>query len=520
MSNAMTLGDIIERNAMLHAGKPAVIYQDRPTTYRAFRDRAHALAASFHARGLRRQDRIAILAMNSLAYLEFYAACELAGFIAVPINYRLTTPEILHIVTDAAPSVLVFDIEYAAVAAAIRESGAISTFVCIGDGEATAWAEAFEKLASSSDIHLPFRARPEDIAYIVYTSGTTGRPKGAMLDHAGEIGFIESQTLEIMINPDDRMLLCMPFYHIGAKCNQLGASLRGATVILHRSYDVRAVAETIARERVTVAHLAPVMVQDLLALPDLASFDHSSLKVVQYASGPMAVATVKRGLDLYGQIFMQVYGMTEAGGATVLHCHEHVVDGSPEQLRRLGSAGQAIWGCRVRVIREDETPCEPDELGEILVQTPGLMRGYWNKGGETAAVLRDGWLHTGDIGMLDKDNFLYVVDRKKDMIVSGGENIYPREVEECLYQHPEVAEAAVIGVPDARWGEAVKAFVVLRSRPGPSADEIIEHCRGLIASYKKPKTIEFVLELPRLANKKIDKKKLRAAFWPAANRQI
>lgn len=520
MYEPMTLGDVIERNAVQSGSKVAVIYQDRPTNYREFRDRAQALAIRLYLHGVRRQDRVAILAMNSMAYLEFYAACELAGFIAVPINYRLAAPEIMHIVSDSAPSVLFFDAEYAAIAGQIRQEASLKLFVCIGDGHRPEWAESFEVMAIPIVESLPIRSKPDDIAYIVYTSGTTGRPKGAVLDHAGQVGFIESQTLEILIRPDDRMFLCMPFYHIGAKCNQLGAQMRGATVVLHRSYDVREVAETIARERITVAHLAPVMVQDLLALPDLKSFDHSALKVVQYASGPMAVATLRRAIEIYGPIFLQVYGMTEAGGVSVLHCHEHVVDGTPEQTRRLGSAGQPAWRCGVRVIRDDGAPCKPGELGEILVRTPGLLRKYWNNDRETLAALRDGWLHTGDVGTFDEDHFLYVVDRKKDMIVSGGENIYPREVEECLYQHPAVAEAAVVGVPDDRWGEAVKAFVVLKSSPGPTGDDIIEHCRKLIASYKKPKSVEFVSELPRLPNKKIDKKQLRARFWPQAGRQV
>jgi acyl-CoA synthetase (AMP-forming)/AMP-acid ligase II len=520
MHDSMTLGDVIERNAMLVGGKAAVIYQDRPTTYREFRDRARAIAIRLHQRGIRRQDRVAILAMNSMAYVEFYAACELAGFVAVPINYRLAAPEIMHIVADSAPSALFFDAEYAAIAAQIRNDAGLKLLVCIGDKDRPDWAEAFEILAAPTNEPLPIRSKPDDIAYIVYTSGTTGRPKGAVLDHTGQVGFIEAQTLEILIRPDDRMLLCMPFYHIGAKCNQLGAQMRGATVVLHRSYDVRAVAETIDRERITVAHLAPVMVQDLLALPDLKSFDHSTLKVVQYASGPMAVAALRRAIEIYGPIFLQVYGMTEAGGVSVLHCHEHVLDGTPEQTRRLGSAGQPAWRCNVRIAHDDGTPCKPGELGEVLVRTRGLLRRYWNNDRETAAALRDGWLHTGDVGTLDEDGFLYVLDRKKDMIVSGGENIYPREVEECLYQHPAVAEAAVIGVPDERWGEAVKAFIVLNSASAPSGDDIIEHCRALIASYKKPKSVEFVSELPRLPNKKIDKKQLRARFWPQAGRQI
>jgi acyl-CoA synthetase (AMP-forming)/AMP-acid ligase II len=312
----------------------------------------------------------------------------------------------------------------------------------------------------------------------------------------------------------------MPFYHIGAKCNQLVYSLRGATVILHRSYDIHAVARSIERDRPNVAHLAPIMVQDLLNLPDRDTYDHASLKLVQYASGPMPVAQLKRAIAAYGRIFLQIYGMTETGSGTVLYPHDHVPEGTPTQVRRLSSAGQVSLGYQIRVVRPDGSECAPEELGEILISGPGLMRGYWNNHPASHAALEDGWMHTGDMGLFDADRFLYVLDRKKDMILSGGENIYPREVEEALYSHPAVAEAAVIGVPDARWGEAVKAFVVLKAGQRAAEAELIEHCRTQIASYKKPKSVDFIEALPRLPNKKIDKKQLRAPFWQGRDRQV
>jgi acyl-CoA synthetase (AMP-forming)/AMP-acid ligase II len=234
----------------------------------------------------------------------------------------------------------------------------------------------------------------------------------------------------------------------------------------------------------------------------------------------MAVAPLRRAVERYGSIFVQVYGMTEAGGASILHPHDHILDGTPAQVRRLGSAGQAMLGYRVRVARPDGTDCAPEEPGEILVKGPGVMRGYWNNHPASVETLEDGWLHSGDVGFLDADNYLFVIDRKKDMIVSGGENIYPREVEEAIYFHPAVEEVAVIGVPDPRWGEAVKAFVVTKAGAGVTADEIIEHCRKHIASYKKPKSVEFLAELPRLPNKKIDKKQLRAPFWDGQSRHV
>ena len=505
-----TLGEVVERNLKIHADKEAIVYDGRIFTYREFGGRAYRLANALYARGLKRQDRVAILAQNSNAYIETYAAGEVAGYITVAINYRLAAPEILYILKDAEPTVLIFDSEYADLISALRaELPGIEHFISFGE-YCPDWADDYEIVLAASSADLPpIRSEPDDIAYIIYTSGTTGRPKGAMLDHKGQVGFIRSHALDFGARPVDRVLLVMPFYHIGAKCNQLGYSLVGATIILHRAYDIRAVAASMAEQRATAAHLAPIMVQDLINLPDIDQYDHSALTCVQYASGPMAAAQLRSAVAKYGEIFVQVYGMTETGSGTILHAHEHLLDGTERQQRRLSSAGKAASGYQIRIVREDGSDCETEERGEILIRGPGLMRGYWNNLPATFAALEGGWMHTGDIGLFDADNFLYVIDRKKDMILSGGENIYPREVEEAIYAHPSVLEVAVVGVPDERWGEAVKAYAVLRPGEQASEAEIIEYCRQHIASYKKPKYVEFIGALPRLPNKKIDKKQLR-----------
>lgn len=523
MTTAMleTLGELVERNGRDHAAKPALIYGGQTFTHAQYRDRAYRLANALYARGLRRRHRVAVLAQNSPAHLEAYAACEVAGFISASVNYRLAVPEIAYILKDSAPSVLIFDAQYAETVAQIRQQlPELQHYIVIGEGGPD-WAENYEEvLAGATGEAPPIRSHPDDIAYLIYTSGTTGRPKGAMLHHRGQIGFARMQAIEMNMRPSDRFLVVMPFYHIGAKCSQLASAVSGGTVILHRSYDIREVAASIERDRASVAHLAPIMVQDLLNLEDRAKFDHSLLRLVLYASGPMPVAQLQRALAMYGSIFMQVYGMTETGLGTVLLPHQHVLEGTPEEVRRLSSAGQAAQGYQIRVVRPDGSDCEPEELGEILIAGPGVMRGYWNNHPASFEAIEDGWMHTGDIGTFDKDAFLYVLDRKKDMILSGGENIYPREVEEAIYCHPAVLETAVVGMPDKRWGESVKAFVVLRPGATVSEREIIEHCRSLIASYKKPKQVVFIDALPRLANKKIDKKQLRAADWAGYARQV
>ena len=513
-SGLATLGDIVEANGAKVPSRVALTYQGRDYSYGEHRSRIYRLANALLAQGVRRQRRVAVLAQNSNAYIEIYAAGEVAGYITVAVNYRLASAEIEYILKDSAPDVLIFDEEYSEIVGEIRSSYPdIRHYICIGHGS-LAWADNYEMvIANASDASPQTRARPSDIAYLIYTSGTTGRPKGAMLDHAGQLGFIQSQATDLSIRSTDTMLLTMPFYHIGAKCNFLTATLVGGRVVLHRSYDIESIAADIARYQVSVIHLAPIMVKDLIELPGLKETDMSSLQLIQYASGPMAVAQLRSAISVFGPILVQIYGMTETGLGTILQPHQHVLDGPAEWTRRLGSAGQEALGYKVRVVRPDGSDCDVDEQGEILIKGPGVMLGYWNNHPATFDALEDGWMRSGDIGAFDKDRFLFVLDRKKDMILSGGENIYPREVEEALFHHPAVKEVAVIGIPDDRWGESVKAFVV--TAPGLSVTEadLIEHCRGYIASYKKPKSVVFVDALPRLPNKKIDKKQLRAPFW-------
>jgi acyl-CoA synthetase (AMP-forming)/AMP-acid ligase II len=520
-SGIETLGDIVEIGAAKFGARTALVYQGRSFSFGEQRSRVHRLANALHGMGVRRQHRVAILAQNSNAYVEVYAAGEVSGFITVAINYRLAASEIEYIVKDSSPGVLIFDAEYAAIARDIRAKyPEIAHYIVIGE-DGLDGAENYETLLGrSSDQAPPARSRPTDIAYLIYTSGTTGRPKGAMLDHAGQLGFIQVQATEMSLRSTDTMLLVMPFYHIGAKCNFLMTSYVGANVILHRAYDITAISEDIRRHKVTTVHLAPVMVKDLLDIPGFDKSHYSSLRLIQYASGPMAVAQLRQAIAAFGPILAQIYGMTESGLGTILHPHQHVLDGPPEWVRRLGSAGQEALGYRVRVVRPDGTDCEPEEQGEIWVKGPGVMAGYWNNHPATLDAIEDGWMKSGDIGTFDKDRFLFVLDRRKDMILSGGENIYPREVEEALYAHPAVAEAAVIGVPDSRWGESVKAFVVVAADRAVNEDDLIEHCRKHIASYKKPKSIEFVSALPRLPNQKIDKKQLRAPYWDGRTRQV
>lgn len=516
----MIIGDLYDRNAQLNPNGIAYIYDDKPATHSQLATRIRKLANALLGRGVRRQERIAILAQNSPEYLEVYGAGETVGFITVAVNYRLAAPEIGYIVGDAVPTVLVFESQYTDIVESLRDSWpSVTHYICIG--KTPDWAESYKDLLAEGHDHRPDqRGRPDETAYLIYTSGTTGRPKGAMLGQKGQLAFAQMVSEECGLQAKDIMFLVMPLYHVGAKCNQLATAWRGGTIVLHRQYDPLEIAKAIETHHVTTAHLAPLMVQELVDLPEREKFNHSSLRLVQYASGPMAVSNLRRAIKVYGKIFMQIYGMTESGVSSVFQTHLHHLEGDESIVRRLASAGQAPARSALRIVRPDGTDCDIDEPGEVLTKTPSLFQAYWNNAVATCDAMEDGWLHTGDVGSLDGEGYLFILDRKKDMIVSGGENIYPREVEEALYTHDDVAAVAVIGVPDERWGESVMAFVVAKEGANPSADELIAFCKTRIASYKKPKAIEFIDALPRLANQKIDKKMLREPYWSGDSRKV
>jgi acyl-CoA synthetase (AMP-forming)/AMP-acid ligase II len=514
----MNLRDIVVRNALLHPDKTALVFNGRRLSHAQFAARGFRLANALLSLGLRRQERVAVLAPNCSEYLEVFCACESAGLVIVNLNHRLAAPELVQIGQDCEPAVLIFHSQFREAADALTAAvPALRHTICID--EPVAGTGHYEELianASPSQPDVP--VHDEDIAYLIYTSGTTGRPKGVMLSHRAIVESARCISHEGNARNSDVMLIVMPMFHIGGRIEQMAYTIVGATIVLHAAFEAVAILTSIAEERVTSAHLAPVMVQRLLDCAELDCFDRRTLRTIHYASAPMPVPTLRRAIAAFGPILSQVYGMTECIIASILTPEQHILDGTAAEARRLASAGQPFLGCEVRSVRDDGSDVAVGEIGEIIVHGPGLMSGYWNNSTATANVLRDGWFYTGDLGLFDEQHFVFVVDRKKDMIISGGENIYSWEVEEALRSHTAVSEAAVIGVPDPRWGESVMAFIVACS--SVTAEDLIAHCRASIASYKKPRTIEFVEALPRSFNGKIDKKALRAPFWSKEARQV
>jgi acyl-CoA synthetase (AMP-forming)/AMP-acid ligase II len=520
----MNIGGLLERNARLFGRQTAFVAAERRLTHAEFAARAFAFGNALLDRGIGYQSRVAILMRNRIEYLEALFGCGSAGLIAVPLNWRLAEAELVRVVKDCQPEVLIYEPGFASAATALAST--CSSIRCtVAVLESAAGSEAYEDLLGSGSLHRPaVVVDDEAIESLVYTSGTTGEAKGVMLSHRAIVAAARAGSWEGGVLPTDRALIVMPLFHVGGKIEQMSFWLAGATTYLQSAFEAGEALALIARERLTAAHLAPTMIAMLLDHPAIGKVDHRSLRLVHYASAPMAVPLLRRALDTFGPIFVQLYGMTECVLGTVLKAHQHVLDGAPAQVRRLASAGQPYLGVDLRIERlggsAESVEAGVGEPGEILLRGPALMSGYWNRTGQTIETLRGGWMRTGDIGYLDDDGFLFVVDRKKDMIVSGGENIYSREVEEALATHAAVREAAVVGVPDQTWGESVFAFITTAPGAMITSEELVAHCRRQIASYKKPRFIKVIDALPRIFNGKVDKKALRALATEEAHRAL
>jgi acyl-CoA synthetase (AMP-forming)/AMP-acid ligase II len=434
------------------------------------------------------------------------------GYIASTINFRLAAPEMQQIIEDAKPHILIFEDSYTDHVEAIRSAiPSVKRFVAIGN--APSWAEPYEALLAEGDPAGPPLDPPtaDMLAFLMYTSGSTGRPKGVMQEHGAQ-AVNGSQIADCLgMTASDRTLLMMPFFHVGAKAVAVGQSWKSGCIHIHRAFEPEEIFRTIERERITITHLAPTMIQTLLEHPARTKFDLSSLRTVLYSAAAMPTAMLRRAIEAFGPVFVQMYGQTEGSG-TVLPREAHEPDGDERTLRRLSSVGHPIPGSRFRVVDDEDRELPAESSGELCYQGPVMMRGYWNNSAATIETMRGGWIHTGDVAKIDEDGYIYLVDRKRDMIISGGENISSREVEEALLRHPAVSEVAVIGVPHEKWGEAVAAVVVARFGTDVSAADLIAHCRSLIAGYKRPQSIIFVDELPRLPSGKITKVELRKQF--------
>ncbi len=518
----MRVGDVLRRSAFNFPDKPAVIFGDHRICYAELNQRVNCLANSLLRMGLKKGDRVAILLHNCPEFIELYFACAKSGGIIVPINNLLRQKELVLIFAYIEPRFLVFDEDFQdVVQSAARETTSIEFLVAL-QGEA-AGALHYSDLVRGGDRTEPdVTIFDDDIAGIFLTSGTTGRPKGAMRTHRHDMLNMMTSTIEVGVRHDDRALLLFPLYHITFADN-LRHILMANTVVIRRegAFDPLAVLETLSKERITACQFVPTMINAILQVDRPENYDLSRFRVLMYAASPMPVELLKKAMRTFHCRFFQLYGQTETGPCTTaLRPEDHLLEGSEAQLHRLASAGRPVVGYELRIVNEHGNDAAIGEVGEIAVRSEAMTIGYWNLPEETARTIRDGWLYTGDLGTFDEDKYVYIVDRKHDMIISGGKNIYPREIEEVLYTHAAVLEAAVIGVPDDYWGESVKALVVLKEGMTATEEEIVNLCKEHIAGYKKPKSVEFVQQLPKSPTGKILKRVIREQYRHGRERKF
>ncbi|WP_416897322.1 MAG: fatty acid--CoA ligase [Minwuia sp.] len=511
------LGDIFRRHAEERGDSIALKFGDRVWTYDSLNRATNRVANALVAAGLGKGARIAILAQNTDRFFELQFGAAKAGVVLVPVNFRLAPPEVAFVVNDADAEIFFVDEAHAGLVRRIEgDLETVKQYVAI-DFADDAWPGYEAWRDSHGDGECGVDVLPQDTACQMYTSGTTGHPKGVELSHHNLIAQMPVATRRWAgWNADDVNLICMPLFHIaGGGWGNVGF-YTGCTNILHREVDPGLILETIEAERVSIVLFVPAVILFLTQHPRVKATDLSSLRMVIYGASPIPLDLLQRAVGLFGCDFAQVYGLTETTGAiTYLPPEEHTA-GNP----RMKSCGKAHEGVEIRIIDADGSDMAPGEVGEIICRTEQNMKGYWKRPEATADAMRGGWFHTGDAGYLDEGGFLYIHDRIKDMIVSGGENVYPAEVESALFGHPALADVAVIGVPDEKWGEAVKAVVVLKEGESAGEQEIIAWARERIAAYKAPKSVDFVAELPRNPSGKILKRELRRPFWEGRDRQV
>jgi long-chain acyl-CoA synthetase len=440
-----------------------------------------------------------------------------------PLHTRLAARELAHILNDSGALAIIVDDSFVPVLQAMAgELRSVKTLIYAGDGEAPEGFVDYERLLQTSSFEAPsVQVHENDLAGIFYTGGTAGIPRGVMLTHRNLTTNAYHMLAAGTYLHDDICLHTAPMFHLANGTAMYSITWLGGTHTFVKSFEPKAVMEAIQRERVSVTVMVPLMISTLINHADFARYDLSSLRRLSYGGSPIPMDLLRKAMRMLGCMFSQSYGMTEASPlVSMLRPEDHVLEGTPDQLRRLASCGREIIGVQVRIWNEADEEVALGEVGEIVVRGPNVMHGYWNFPDETARVMRKGWYLTGDMGYFDKDGFIFLVDRRKDVIVSGGEKVYSTEVENAAYSHPAVLEAAVIGVPDARWGEAVKAVVVLRPGLTLSAQELIEHCRQRIAGFKLPKSVDFVAELPKSGVGKIMKRELRERYWAGQGRRI
>jgi acyl-CoA synthetase (AMP-forming)/AMP-acid ligase II len=512
----MRVGDILTRNANKFPKKTALVSDAFSEDYGTLNLRVNRLANDLLSKGLTKGDRVGVLAHNGHQFVEIYFAVAKTGGIFCPYNNHLKQSELKEIIDYSTPRFLFFDIDYESLVRSLQpELGSVDHYICIQNSQWPA-AGSYEESLSRGEAKEPgVHLQDDDVMSMFFTAGTTGKPKGALHTHRHLIMNAITGVIELKIDYDDRILITIPMYHVAGEDHIVRHAYMPNTIFMRREggFNAAEVLDFIDKNRITQCQMVPTMIHTLLQLPDLKRFDLSSLRALIYTGAPMPVEMLKTALQMFRLSFVQLYGQTEAGPLmTMLKPEDHILDGSEKRLARLASSGKAVIDVEIRIVDESGNDVKIGEVGEIIARSEAMMKAYWQMPEETEKKLKGGWLYTGDLGKFDEDKYVYIVERKNDMIISGGVNIYPREIEEVLYRHQAVLEATVVGVPDEHWGEAAKAFIVLKGGVAASGSEIMQFCGEHLAGYKKPKSVEFWKELPKSPQGKILKRVIKESF--------
>lgn len=523
----MNIAEGLEHVVKVAGNQRAITCGESEYTWSQFAYRTDCLARELAHLGVRRGERVAVLMLNCHHYFELYYACARMGAVIVPLNTRLAPPEIDFILSDSQAQALIVDQHFAPLASRRERPSCVQHLVYSGlqSEAAPAGMLHYEHLVqqgatrrTSADVEVG----EDDLYGLFYTGGTTGRAKGVMLSHKNIMANAMHAILAIGIASQEAYLHAAPMFHLGDLGAAFAITLMGGRHVFLRAFQPLQVLQLTQEQGVTFTMLVPTMINVLLNHPDVDRYDVSSLRTLIYAASPMPVELLRQALKKWGQIFVQGYGMTETAPIlTILPKADHLLDGTPEQMRRLSSCGKQVLGVEVRVVHPGGEEVRPSEIGEIIARGPNVMLGYWRQPQATVTALIDGWMHTGDLATVDEENYLYIIDRAKDIIISGGENIYSVEVEQALYTHPAILEAAVIGIPDEHWGESVHAVVVCKPGREIEPEDLIAHMRTLVAGYKVPRSIEFRPQaLPKSGAGKILKRELREPYWADRSRNV
>jgi acyl-CoA synthetase (AMP-forming)/AMP-acid ligase II len=511
-----TFADIIYRNALLYPDAEAFAYGMERVSFSDFNERVNRIIHVLQSFNIQKGDVIGILSWNQLEYPEVYGAAMKGGFILAHYNPRLQPGELIQVINDSEPRVLFIGPELVETIEGIcNDLSGTESYISFGNavGDIKDFAALVKGVSKEEPECMVYE---DDPLAIVYTSGTTGLPRGAIYTHKQKMENTAMKAMEIGVELGDRHLVILPMFHIGGDSHIWPFFLRGGcNVIVPMPFDLADAIKMILEEQITDLHIVPTQLVYLLNMPDIDQCDQDCLKRIWYAASPMPTEILKQGLEVFGSKFIQGYGLTESGPhSTTLQKADHRLPEDPSEDRTLlASCGQPCIGVHMRIVDENDQDVEQGEIGEIIIRSNRNMTGYWGKPEETQETLRGGWLHTGDLGFYDEHGYIYIKDRKKDMIITGGENVYPIEVENVLYKHPAVKETAVIGIPDPYWIERVHALVVLKDQAEATEEEMIHFCKSCIASYKCPKGIEFVDTLPKNPQGKILKREIRLKYW-------